>query len=76
MAPIHDATLQSGWDTLLYAVPIFLMMFAGFFRLDELFVSQKSSPKKRRSFSGLDQNGQPMLCDPDGRPFNPRGEQK
>jgi len=63
-----SSVLNSGWQTLLLAVPFALAMMAGVFHLDELFVSSKNEPRRQRLASGIDENGQPILFDPDGRP--------
>ena len=73
---MHETVLNSGWDTFLYAVPVLLMLFVGVFRLDELFVTSRQGSRRHRLATGTDENGQPMLCDPDGRPFRPRGRRK
>jgi len=62
------STLNSGWQTVLLAIPFVLTMFAGVFRLDELFVAPKQEPRRQRLASRIDENGQPILYDPDGRP--------
>ena len=63
-----SAVLNSGWQTLLLAIPFVLTMIAGVFRLDELFATHKQEPRKQRLLSGIDEDGQPILFDPDGRP--------
>jgi hypothetical protein len=60
--------LNSGWQTALVAVPFLFMLMAGVFRLDEVFATQKQVARKQRPASGIDEDGQPLLCDPDGRP--------
>ena len=55
-------------DSLLVAIPMVGLLFAGFFRLDELFGKSKKKPvKTRRPMVGLDENGRPMCVDPDGQ---------
>ena len=60
------STLDSSRDALLIAIPMVLIMFAGFFRLDELL----SKPPKRvvngHSLSFWDDNGSPECIEPDG----------
>jgi hypothetical protein len=66
---VHDVVLSSGWDTALYAVPVILMLVAGVFRLDELVAAPREASRRHRGPTGVDENGEPMLSDPDGRPF-------
>ena len=54
-------------DSLLVAIPMVGLLFAGFFRLDELFGKSKKPAKTRRPMVGLDENGRPMCVDPDGQ---------
>lgn len=65
---MQGSVLNSGWQTALVAVPFLLLLFAGVFRVDELFVSQKQTVRRQRSAIMVDEDGRPMLCDPDGRP--------
>jgi len=64
-----DPILSAGWETILYAVPCVLLGIAVVFRLETLFLSPGSRSGKARAFPGSDDNGQPILRDPDGRPF-------
>jgi len=64
---MHDAALHSGWDTVLVAVPFLIMLAVGFFHLDEVIYAPKSRSTHRRPPAGVDQDGLPILCDPDGR---------
>ena len=59
--------LQSNTDALLVAVPMVGLLFAGFFRLDELFGKTKKSVQTRRSMTGWDKSGRPLCADPDGK---------
>ncbi len=63
---MHDAILSSGWDTFLVAIPLILLLFFGFFRLDEVFTTPQRT-LKRRPACGTDEEGEPILSDPDGR---------
>ena len=67
---MHGSVLNPGWETALIAVPFMLTLVAGVFRLDEVFASKKSTARRQRPVIGTDENGQPMLCDPDGRPYS------
>jgi len=71
---VNEAVLHSGWETVLIAVPLIGILLIGIFRLDELFATPKQRPKPQRPASGMDKDGQPLLSDPDGRPWRtPRG---
>ena len=59
--------LQSNTDALLVAIPMVGLLFAGFFRLDELFGKSKKPVENRRSMTGWDKSGRPLLTDPDGK---------
>ncbi len=59
--------LQSNRDALLVAIPMISILFAGFFRLDELFGKSRKLVKRRRSMAGSDEKGRPICVDPDGR---------
>jgi hypothetical protein len=59
--------LQSNRDALLVAVPMIALLFAGFFRLDELFGKPKKRRENRLQKTGWDKDGRPVFTDPDGR---------
>jgi hypothetical protein len=59
--------LQSNTDALLVAIPMIGVLFAGFFRLDELFGRSKKPVENRRQMSGWDKDGRPVCADPDGK---------
>jgi hypothetical protein len=61
--------LESNADALLVALPMVGILFAGFFRLDELFGKPKKSQPPRRQSTGLDKSGHQICLDPDGKPF-------
>lgn len=70
---MNEPILQSGWDTVFYALPMLAMLLASLFGLDECL----SGPKNRRTGR---YRAQPrpfergaMACDPDGRPWPSRG---
>jgi hypothetical protein len=68
---VHDSVLNSGWQTALVAIPFLFMLLVGVFRLDEVFVTQKQGSRRPRPTSGIDEQGEPVLYDPDGRPSHP-----
>jgi hypothetical protein len=58
-------------DALVFALPMVLILFAVFFRLDELIVRPKKSLKRRPTasgwgLSGWDKDGHVVCVDPDG----------
>lgn len=72
---MNDTLLSSGLDNILVALPFIGMLMVGFFRLDEIL----AAPRKRLANKplhppcGVDLDGNPIVCDPDGRPWgNPR----
>lgn len=66
---MQDTVLQSGWETLLVAIPFVGILLVGLFRLDELIASPKRRKAAKRPASGCDRNGRLLLSDPDGRPW-------
>jgi hypothetical protein len=66
---MHDLILNSGEDTLLFAIPFIGMLIVGFFRLDELLAAPRTTNKPLHAPRGVDRNGEQILCDPDGTPW-------
>jgi hypothetical protein len=64
---MHGVILSSGRDAFLIAIPFLAILIIGFFRLDEIFAAHPRSSRRRGPVSGLDADGEPLLCDPDGR---------
>jgi len=65
---VHDTSIQSDLKAILVAVPMMLVLLTGFFRLDQLFAAPKRRNAPRRPPTGTDENGAPILCDPDPLP--------
>lgn len=63
---VHEAFSFTGRDSLLVAVPMLLLLFIGFFRLDQILAAPKR-PGRRRPYCGLDEAGEPALSDPVGQ---------
>jgi hypothetical protein len=60
--------LHPGWDTALVGVPFLIMLAVGFFHLDEMVATpKKRKQQNRRPATGVDNDGLPILTDPDGR---------
>ncbi len=72
---MHETILKSGWDTVLFAVPFLGLLLIGFFRLDEIFASNKKQIKRRPAV-GMDPEGEPYLSDPDGRMWRAQRRRK
>ena len=64
---MHDTSTQSDLKAILVAVPMLFVLLTGFFRLDQLFAAPKRRAAARRPPTGIDEDGAPILCDPDGR---------
>jgi hypothetical protein len=58
--------LQSNTDAILIAIPMLALLFAGFFRLDELIGKSRKNATPRRQRSGVDKQGRQVCLDPDG----------
>jgi hypothetical protein len=56
----------SNTDAMLVAIPMVGALFAGFFKVDELFGKPRKPKEHRRQMSGLDENGVQIYADPDG----------
>jgi hypothetical protein len=72
---MHEVYLTSVSDTLLVGIPFIAILAFAIFRLDTLFASSKGASKqvnRRRSGCGMDENGLPLVVDPDGRPSETR----
>lgn len=66
---MHDLSLGSLKGTLLVAVPFIALLALSFFRLDAIFGASKSAGPPRRPPCGMDENGKPLVVDPDGKVF-------
>jgi hypothetical protein len=65
---VQETIANSPWDTILFGIPFIALLFLGFFRLDQVFASRNQSIEPpQRAFSGLDEDGEPIVRDPDGR---------
>ncbi len=64
---MNEAFLSTGRDAFLVAVPLLLLQLIGLFRLDEIISKPKKTIKRRRPPCQMDEGGEPVLSDPDGR---------
>ena len=59
---VSESTTNALW----VAIPMIAVLFAGFFRLDELLVKPKKRRITRRNVGGSDRSGRQVCIDPDG----------
>jgi hypothetical protein len=72
---MHEFYLKSTRDAVLVAVPFIAILALAVFRLDIFFTASKNSVKPaagHRQGCGMDENGEPLLVDPDGTPSDSR----
>lgn len=69
---MDEHILISGRDTLLIAIPFVLLLLISIFRLDEFIAAPKGALNQRRPACGVDEFGEPILRDPDGRLSGPQ----
>lgn len=67
------SAIQSNADALLLAVPMAAVMFAWFFKLDELICRPKYRVKAGHSLSQWDCDGNPVCIEPDGTLYRTPG---
>jgi hypothetical protein len=64
--------LLSNRDTLLVGIPFLLMLFLSIFRLDQIIAAPKVAQIRLRMACSIDELGENIMCDPDGRPSGAR----
>ncbi len=64
---MNGAMLTTGSDAYLIGIPLIIVLLIALFRVDELISRPKKSLKRRRPSYQIDQNGTPVVSDPDGR---------
>ena len=67
---MHETVLNSGWESLLLAIPFIGLLLAGMFHLEQLFTSLKHRSKFARRTERFEYRRHTMLSDPDGRPWD------
>jgi hypothetical protein len=67
---MHDLILNSGRDTLLFAIPSLGLLVISLFRLDSVFTGARKTARPLRPGVSLNEEGEEMLCDPDGRTWS------
>ena len=65
----YDVALQFGWGSLLYVSTCIFLTIAIVFRLECLLFPPDRADSGQQTPPGTDENGEPALKDPDGRPF-------
>lgn len=74
---MHEVIVNSGLDTLLIAIPSLGLLLFTFLRLDQLLAAPKQRDNPGKFVRGVDAHGEPIMCDPDGRPWEePRRRKK
>jgi len=67
---MHDMVLNSGRDALLFAVPSLSLLVISLFRLDSIFIGPRKAMKPQPPCAIQNEEGEEMLCDPDGRTWS------
>jgi len=66
--------LEFSWESVLFAIPLVLVLLAVTFRLDQLLAApagKSGTLDPVRPACGVDRNGRILMTDPDGRPWDP-----
>jgi hypothetical protein len=64
--------LVSTRDTVLASIPFIVLLIMALFRLDEMVAAPRRRRKRMHRVLEVDAAGEPILCDPDGRPVPPQ----
>jgi len=67
---MHDMNQHPGWDTMLIAIPFFVILFFSIFGADLMRGKKKKAGASLKPPSGIDKDGNPIQSAPDGRPSN------
>jgi hypothetical protein len=70
---MYETILKTGTVTLLIAIPAIGMLLISFLRLDQFLASPKRRIEGPRFVRGVDESGDPIMCDPDGKPWEENG---
>jgi hypothetical protein len=73
---MHETFLKPGWETFLFAVIFIGLLLMWIFRLDHLLFPSKRGPRPQRPVGVVDRDGEPLMTDPDGRPWRKKGRRK
>jgi hypothetical protein len=64
---LGESIFSSNRDTLLVAIPFFIVLVISAFRLDQIIATPRIPLSRRRPRCGIDESGEPVLRDPDGK---------
>ena len=64
---MNEVVQTTGRDAYLIGTPLILLLLVGLFRLDELVSRPKKTLKRPRPSCQMDEDGELVLSDPDGR---------
>jgi hypothetical protein len=64
---LAESYLGSGLDALMFAVPCVALLALGMFRLDSILAASPSAGRAGQRFCKSDEDGEPIVRDPDGR---------
>ena len=66
---MFETDLSLNCDVVLFAVAFVCILIGSVFRLDELIVRPKGASNQRKHLTDTDKFGEPVMSDPDGRPW-------
>jgi hypothetical protein len=66
---MFETDLNLSCDVVLFAVAFVCILIGSVFRLDELIVRPRGAPNQRKHLIDTEQDGEPVMSDPDGRPW-------
>jgi hypothetical protein len=64
---LAESLFNSNRDIALFAIPLIFMLVFSVFRVDRIIAAPKVPLSRRRPRCGIDETGQPIIRDPDGR---------
>jgi hypothetical protein len=73
---MDEVILKSGRDTLLVAIPFAVCLFVSIFGLDQWIAKPRENSRRSRPVCGVDEHGEPILTDPDGRVVRRRNRRR
>jgi hypothetical protein len=73
---MEEHLLISGRDTFLIAIPFVVILMVTIFRLEQIIAFPKEVVTRRRLACGVDEHGELVLRDPDGRLSGPARPKK
>jgi hypothetical protein len=64
---VQDSILLSGRDSFLVSIPFLILLAVSIFRLDATLAVPNRPARRQPPARGIDENGEPIFTDPDGR---------